>query len=191
MSFSITSTRFFAQAIGEQHFSSQYIEAVATSGTLCQFDYSVETLGVSGGDLVVVFVFVLGNGQNAPMGPTKNVQGQLSQFRLLPKEFYTRRVKAVASERRVSQAHSTHFSDFSMMFTVACFHVVFRIAEIMKNEMKPGYSKCQVWSSTCYKTPTAKDLLETAQKLVAHVQKLKTEQATPNETALTFEIAYE
>ncbi len=80
-----------------------------------------------GCDLVVVFM--LDNGQDAPMGPAKNIQGQLSQFRLLPKEFYTRRVKAVASEGRVSTVHSTHFSDFSMLFTVMRFHVIFRIAD--------------------------------------------------------------
>ncbi len=77
----------------------------------------------------VAVVFVLSNGQDTPMGPAKNIQRQLSPFRLLPKKFYVRGVNVVAREGRLLRVHSTHFSDFTLLSTVVRFHVVFRIAE--------------------------------------------------------------
>ncbi len=60
-------------------------------------------------DLVIMFMLI--HCQNMSVRPTQYIRKPLSEGKVLPKIFFSLAVITVARERRLLQAHATHFSD--------------------------------------------------------------------------------
>jgi len=78
-----------------------------------------------GGDLEVMRILL--HGQNAPMGPAKNIQWVLPLPQILPRLFFQGPVITVKEGERL-RIHSTHFAGFYVTRPVEVFYTLCRIA---------------------------------------------------------------